>query len=165
MFSRHRSDPALIATSMKNLFEPTRAQELKQRIAQLRPDSERHWGKMTPAQALEHCARSMETALGDTVPPRMFIGRIVGGLVKNKVLANDEPIGRNSPTLKEFVVRDHPDMAAERARLSALIDRFTAGGAKACTTQPHSFFGPLTPDEWAILMYKHLDHHLRQFGA
>jgi hypothetical protein len=46
-----------------------------------------------------------------------------------------------------------------------LIDRFAAAGPQGCTTHPHAFFGSLTPDEWAILMYKHLDHHLRQFGA
>jgi transposase InsO family protein len=46
-----------------------------------------------------------------------------------------------------------------------VIDRFVAAGPKSCTTHPHSFFGPLTPEEWAILMYKHLDHHLRQFGV
>jgi hypothetical protein len=150
---------------MKNLFEPERAKELKQRIAQLRPESERQWGKMTPAQALAHCARAMEVALGDTAPSRILIGRLIGGFVKKSAIGNDDPIGRNSPTLKEFIVRDHPDIAAERARLSALIDRFAAGGARACTTHPHSFFGPMTPDEWAILMYKHVDHHLRQFGA
>ncbi len=53
----------------------------------------------------------------------------------------------------------------EQHRLSALIDRFAAAGPAGCTTHPHTFFGPLTPQEWAALMYKHLDHHLRQFGA
>jgi hypothetical protein len=85
--------------------------------------------------------------------------------VKHRALGNDDPIRRNSPTLEEFIVHDQPDIVAERARLSTLIDRFAAGGATACSTHPHSFFGPLTPDEWAILMYKHVDHHLRQFGA
>jgi hypothetical protein len=49
--------------------------------------------------------------------------------------------------------------------LYGVIDRFVAAGPKGCTTHPHSFFGPLTPQEWAILMYKHVDHHLRQFGV
>jgi hypothetical protein len=56
-------------------------------------------------------------------------------------------------------------MEAERSRLRGLIDRFAAAGPSGCTTHPHTFFGPLTPDEWAELMYKHVDHHLRQFGA
>jgi hypothetical protein len=49
--------------------------------------------------------------------------------------------------------------------LRGLIDRFVASGPAGCTNHPHSFFGRLTPEEWAILMYKHLDHHLRQFGV
>jgi hypothetical protein len=51
------------------------------------------------------------------------------------------------------------------SRRASLIDRFVSGGPSACTNHPHPFFGPLTPAEWAILMYKHLDHHLRQFGV
>jgi hypothetical protein len=150
---------------MKNLFEPTSAEEVKQRIARLRPDSERQWGKMSPGQALAHCSRAMETALGDTNLPRMFIGRIIGGPVKKLALGNDEPMKRNSPTSPAFVVRDQPDVTVESARLSALIDRFSRGGREKCTRHPHTFFGPMTPDEWAILMYKHVDHHLRQFGV
>jgi len=53
----------------------------------------------------------------------------------------------------------------ERGKLLGLIDRFAEGGAARCTTHPHAFFGKLTPGQWAELMYKHLDHHLRQFGA
>ncbi len=57
------------------------------------------------------------------------------------------------------------DLEAERRRLCGLIEGFVAAGPAGCTTHPHSFFGRLTPEEWAILQYKHLDHHLRQFGA
>jgi hypothetical protein len=64
-----------------------------------------------------------------------------------------------------MVVRNERDIEVERTRLSELIDRFVAGGPATCTTHPHSFFGRLTPEEWSMLMYKHLDHHLRQFGA
>ena len=150
---------------MKNLFEPARVEEVKQRIANLRPDSERQWGKMSPAQALEHCSRGMEMALGEKNLPRVFIGRILGPIVKSRVMANDEPIRRNAPTAKALVVLDECDLATERTRLCALIDRFAAAGPAGCTTHPHAFFGRLTPDEWAILSYKHLDHHLRQFGV
>jgi len=150
---------------MKNLFEAARVEEVKQRIAQMRPDSQRQWGKMNPAQALEHCSRGMEMALGDKNLPRAMVGRIMGWMVKPKVMANDEPLRRNSPTMKELVVQDEPDLGTERTRLCGLIDRFAAAGPAGCTTHPHAFFGRLTPDEWAILMYKHLDHHLRQFGV
>jgi Protein of unknown function (DUF1569) len=150
---------------MNNLFEAARVEEVKERMAQLRPDSERLWGKMNAAQALAHCSRAIEWAVGDRVPPRMLLGRIIGRMVKPMVLGNDEPMRRNSPTVKDLVVQDERDLGMERERLCGLIDRFAAAGPVGCTTHPHSFFGRLTPDEWATLMYKHLDHHLRQFGV
>jgi uncharacterized protein DUF1569 len=150
---------------MKHLFEAARVEEVKKRMAQLRPDSERQWGKMNAAQAVAHCSGGLELALGDSMPPRMFVGRIIGGMIKPKVMGNDEPMRRNSPTVKGLVIQDERDLGMERERLCRLIDRFAAAGPKGCTTHPHSFFGRLTPEEWAILMYKHLDHHLRQFGV
>ena len=63
------------------------------------------------------------------------------------------------------MVEDERDLGIEQKRLCGLIDRFVAAGPEGCTTHPHSFFGRLTPQEWAILMYKHVDHHLRQFGV
>jgi Protein of unknown function (DUF1569) len=80
-------------------------------------------------------------------------------------LRDDKPMMRNSPTSKELVIEDDHDFAIERARLGTLIGRFAAAGPAGCTSHPHAFFGPLTPEEWGILMYKHLDHHLRQFGV
>ena len=150
---------------MKNLFEAARANEVKERTAQLRADSERLWGKMNPAQALAHCSLGLEWAVGDRIPPRMLMGRIMGRMVKPMVFRNDEPMRRNSPTAKDLVVQDERDLETERKRLCGLIDRFATAGPKGCTRHPHSFFGRLTPQEWATLMYKHLDHHLRQFGV
>lgn len=150
---------------MKNLYQPQRVDEVKTRIAKLSPESERLWGRMTAAQAVAHCSASMEWAVGDTLPPRMFVGRMIGGLIKSKVLGDDEPMRRNSPTAKTLVITNECDLRAERQRLSGLIDRFAAAGPAGCTRHPHSFFGRLTPEQWATLMYKHLDHHLRQFGV
>jgi Protein of unknown function (DUF1569) len=150
---------------MKNLFEAARVEEVKERIARLKPDSDRQWGKMNAAQAVAHCSAGLEWAVGDRIPPRLLLGRILGLIVKPLALGNDEPMRRNSPTVKDLVVQDERDLGAERERLCGLIDRFAAAGPKGCTTHPHSFFGRLTPEEWATLMYKHLDHHLRQFGV
>src|SRR5262249_52736986 len=85
--------------------------------------------------------------------------------IKPKVVGNDEELRRNSGTMNELVVRGERNLDAERVRLCSLIDRFVSGGPSVCTTHPHPFLGPLTPGEWAVLMYKHLDHHLRQFGV
>jgi uncharacterized protein DUF1569 len=150
---------------MRNIFDPSASQEIKDRLSRLKPDSERQWGKMNPAQAVAHCCKGMEQALGDVLPPRLLIGRLIGGFIKSKAVGDDAPIRRNSPTVPGFEVLDPRDLAAERQRLNGLIDRVIEGGPGACTTHPHSFFGRMTPEQWGILIYKHLDHHLRQFGA
>ena len=150
---------------MKNLFEVTTVEEVKERMAVLRADSARQWGKMNAAQAVEHCSRGMELALGDRRPPRLLVGRILGPMVKAKAFVEAEPMRKNSPTVPGLAVTDVRDLDRERERLCGLIDRFAAGGPKVCTDHPHSFFGRLTPDEWSAWMYKHLDHHLRQFGV
>jgi hypothetical protein len=150
---------------MKTLFQPGAAAEMCSRIASMRADSPRQWGTMTPSQVLAHCSLGMEMATGDLKPKRMLIGRLLGGVVKGKVLRDDAPLRRNTPTAPELVVSDERDFAAERDRLDALVRRFVDGGPQRVTRHPHTFFGAMTPDEWALLMYKHLDHHLRQFGA
>jgi hypothetical protein len=150
---------------MKNLWQPDTVQELKTRLALLQPGTPRLWGKMTPGQAVAHCAIGMELALGDRRPPRMLLGRLIGGMIKSKAFQESEPMRRNSPTIPGFEVTDNRDLDHARDILCALIDRFAACGSAGCTTHPHSFFGYLTPDEWSLWMYKHIDHHLQQFGV
>lgn len=150
---------------MKSLFDPPVYEEVKARLSRLGLDSPRQWGTMSAAQALAHCAAGLETAVGDKPLPRVFIGRLLGPLVKRLALGSEKPMVRNSPTAPGLLVKDPRDLEAERRRLAALIERFVVGGAAGCTTHPHAFFGALTPDEWARLMYKHLDHHLRQFSV
>ena len=150
---------------VKNLFEVATVDELKGRMVLLKPESERVWGKMSPAQALAHCSAAMEMAMGTKKPPRLFIGRLVGRWAKKSMITNEKPMPRNVGTNKILVVSDERELGAERQRLNQLIDRFASGGPALCTSHPHFFFGPLTPVEWAALMYQHLDHHLRQFRA
>jgi Protein of unknown function (DUF1569) len=150
---------------MKSLYDAACVTDVKARLAHLQSESPRLWGKMDAPQAVAHCSMSMAWALGDSRPSRMFVGRILGAFVKPLVLRDDEPMRKNSPTSPELIIADPRELAKERDCLCRQIDRFAAGGPTVCTTNPHPFFGRLTPEEWAILMYKHLDHHLRQFGA
>jgi len=150
---------------MKTMFNAACVGELKQRLDGLSPGSSRHWGKMDLDQMLAHCSKALEMAAGELRPRRVFVGRIIGRLIKRVIVSNDKPMHRDSPTAKELLVTEEHNFAAEKERLSMLIDRFVAAGPSGCTSHPHAFFGPLNPDEWGILMYKHLDHHLRQFGA
>jgi Protein of unknown function (DUF1569) len=149
---------------MKNLFQPETVEEIKQRIEKLHPDSKRLWGKMEVAQMLAHCTAALEVAAGQKFPPRMFIGRILGPFIK-PVFTNEKPFKKNTPTDKSFLVIDQRNFEKEKSRLLELINQFSTGGPEKVTTHPHSFFGKLTPIEWGTGMYKHLDHHLRQFGV
>lgn len=150
---------------MKNLFDGTSAAELDARISRVQPEAQRQWGKMTAAQALAHCSNGLEMALGERRPSRLFIGRLIGSFVKRLALRDEAPFKRNSPTDPMLVISDARDLEVEKERLRGLVTRIATGGPAVMTTHPHSFFGRLTAQEWALLMYKHLDHHLRQFGA
>lgn len=150
---------------MKNLFEATVEEELNERMAKLNVGSKRQWGKMSPAQMLAHCSATMGMATGKITPPRILLGRLFGRLAKTSLIVNGAPMPRNSTTEKSCLVTDERDFEVEREKLHESVDRFAKAGPEACTKHPHFFFGPLTPQEWATLMYVHLDHHLRQFGV
>ena len=149
---------------MQNLHQPESAAAILGRIENLRPDASKQWGKMDIAQMMAHCSAALEVATDQKRIPRVFIGRILGPLFKPNYY-NDKPFSKGSPTAPDFVITDKRDFDKEKARLIALVKQFADGGEAKCTTQPHSFFGPLTAEEWGIGMYKHMDHHLRQFGA
>jgi len=150
---------------MKNLHDPSDVAELRERLARLPANATRQWGRMTPAQAMAHCASALEIALGDRQPKRMLIGRVIGRAIRPLALGDDKPMKQGAPTSPDLVVADDRDLETERQRLDRAIERFATAGPEGCTTHPHTFFGPLTSNEWAVLMYKHIDHHLRQFGA
>jgi hypothetical protein len=80
-------------------------------------------------------------------------------------MTNDKPFGRGNPTARELKVVDQRAFANEQERLKLRVREFHQGGESQCTTHPHPFFGPLTPLEWSTGMYKHVDHHLKQFGV
>ena len=153
---------------MNDLFDPAVRGDIKRRIMLLHQGSERRWGKMTMAQTLAHCTAGMEMAMGVISPKRAsFPGNVIGLLIKPLLLSDGKPMRRNSPSVPELLGADPArcEFERERLRLLATIDGFAAKGAPCCSAHPHPFFGFLKPQEWAILMYKHVDHHLRQFGV
>jgi hypothetical protein len=148
---------------MKNLFQPEAVQEVMARIERLTPSAPRQWGKMDVAQMMSHCSAAMEMASGKLVARRTLIGRIIGPRVR-PLLTDERPFPRNSPTAKELKV-GACDFTQERERLKQCVQQFHKGGETQCTKHPHPFFGPITPLEWSTGMYKHLHHHLKQFGV
>jgi len=149
---------------MKNLFEKETVDEVITRIDTLQPTTPRQWGKMDVAQMMAHCSITLDIASGTLNYPRIFIGRLVAPFLKS-IYTNDKPFAKNGPTGKELIVSGKRDFAREHEQLKVKIRQFHEGGVARCTRHPHPFFGPLTPQAWSRGMYKHLDHHLRQFNA
>jgi hypothetical protein len=113
---------------------------------------------------LAHCNRSLGTAMGEHFIKRVFAGFIIGPLLKKKVLG-DQPFAKSSPTDKSYIFPADLSFDEQKAKAIASIRKFYEGGPSQCTTHPHPFFGKFTADEWAVFEWKHLDHHLRQFGV
>ncbi len=149
---------------MKNLFNPTDAQEILMRIEKLTPQTQRLWGKMDVAQMLAHCSILLRIARGLDKPKRSVLGILLGWAVKDKFFGA-KPHPKNSPTGRNLIVADQKKFEEEKEKLINHIKEFAAGGPEACTKHPNPFFGKLTPEEWARGQYKHLDHHLQQFGV
>ena len=149
---------------MKTLFQKETVDEVIQRIDGMQAASVRQWGKMDAAQMLAHCSATMDMASGRMNPPRALIGRLIGSFVK-PIFLNEKPFSKNSPTDQRLVVSDARDFVREQEQLKSKVRQFQEAGEAGCTRHPHPFFGALTPEQWSRGMYKHLDHHLRQFGA
>lgn len=158
--------PVYHLLTMKNLYSPTDVAELLDRIQRLTPETHRLWGKMTVTQMLAHCQKSMETAMGKQVFKHLFLGKIIGTLMKPGILS-EKPFGKNAPTDKSYVFskNHHLIFEEEKEKLRQSILDFSDAGPAGCTTHPHPFFGHFTPEQWAVFQWKHLDHHFRQFGV
>lgn len=127
------------------------------------PDSEPLWGKMNVTQMLAHCSSFQDIATGDLTSARSWLGMVVGRFVK-PMFYNDKPLPQNMSTIPDIMITDERDFELERESLIQKIITFQHNGRDQWTAS-HPFFGKLSSDEWGKGIYKHLDHHLRQFGV
>ncbi|MEO7660175.1 MAG: DUF1569 domain-containing protein [Pyrinomonadaceae bacterium] len=148
---------------MKTIFATETHGELLGRLGKLTPDTERQWGKMLASQMMEHTARALDYATGRKPMKQMFLGKAIGWIFKGKFLG-EEPFAKNAPTGPMLIIKDEPDFEATRERLSELITAFHNLGESGTNGNIHGFFGKLTGKQWGETQYKHVDHHLRQFG-
>ena len=149
---------------MKSLFDKDTYSDIMQRINNLGPQTQRQWGKMDVAQMMAHCKEAFKVPLSDHKYPRIFLGILMGWVMKAK-LYNESPWGKNLPTAPTFLIKDQRDFNTEKKELTELITQFNAAGPDKVGNFPHPFFGKLTKEQWGKGMYKHLDHHLQQFGV
>ncbi|MBK9387611.1 MAG: DUF1569 domain-containing protein [Planctomycetes bacterium] len=149
---------------MPSLFSRPELDLLITRLERIPADQRPLWGKMNAAQMFAHCRAPLRVATGQQKLKRSLAGWLFGRLAKRYVLRSRE-FGRNLPTDPSFLFANANDAQKELAALIDELRRFHAGGVAGLTKDPHPFFGQLAPDEWDRLQWKHLDHHLRQFGV
>ncbi len=149
---------------MQNLFDNTTYNEVIDRLNALSPQSTAQWGKMNVAQMLAHCKEAFKVPLSEKKLPRMFMGILIGWMIKSK-LYNDDPWKQNLPTAPNFIIKNERDFQDEKRELINLVNKFYKAGPTGISKYPHPLFGKFTPEQWGKSMYKHIDHHLRQFGA
>lgn len=119
---------------------------------------------MNVAQMLSHLQVPMEVAVGRRKLKRTLIGMLFGKIAKKK-MAGAEPFSKNLPTDKNFLITDDKNFEAERDKVISLVKAFAEKGPAVLNGDPHPFFGKMSEGEWDTLSWKHLDHHLRQFGV
>lgn len=149
---------------VKSIFNPVHAAAITARIDQLKEDAAPEWGTMQVSQMLAHCSAFHDIPLGNTFPPRGLLGRLVGRFAK-PMFYNEKPLPHNMSTIPTIVVDDDRVFGTEKEKLKQQIITFQVNGRAQCSRHPHPFFGKLTAEQWGQGIYKHLDHHLQQFGV
>ncbi len=151
---------------IKDIFSGSVTNEVIARIQKLQKDSKPGWGKMNAAQMFAHC----NVAYSYTYHPEQFKAP---GTVKKfflrtflkKIVTGPKEYRKNSPTAPDFIIADERNLETERNKLIENIRKTQQLGRAHFEGKENFSFGKLTCDEWNHLFYKHLDHHLRQFGV
>jgi hypothetical protein len=147
---------------VKNLFDTAVKQEIITRINKLTPHSQRQWGKMDVAQMLAHVQLPIRIAYGTHQPKGSFLLRLIGPLFKSK-LWDKKPYKQGLPTDPTFIMTgSEKDFEKEKAGLLDLVTRFSEA---TIVGEKHPVFGKLTKENWSKATWKHIDHHLNQFGV
>lgn len=150
---------------MKNIFDPGVTKELIARINALEPTTTPIWGRMNVAQMLAHCNVTYELVFDNIHPkPNPIMRFFLKAFIKNMVV-NEKPYKHNSQTAPVFLIKGEKDFDTEKNRLISYINKTQELGEAYFENKESHSFGKLSIKEWNNMFYKHLDHHLMQFGV
>jgi len=147
---------------MKTIWDAAAQREMHDRIERLAWDRPAAWGSFTAPKMVCHLADSLKMALGD-LPVRRKNLPLRYPPIKQLVIYL-APFPKGAPTAPELLARQPKEWSADVGDLQALLDRVAAGGPSTLSIE-HPAFGHLSPRAWGVLIYRHMDHHLRQFGC
>ena len=134
-----------------------------ERINNLTPQTQALWGKMNVAQMMHHCQKSLHMADGRLQAKANPIIKFLFGKMAKKEMLTKPDIRKNLQTFKVMQIVDQKEFDKEKKALLEQLQEFKNKGA--LIEREHSLFGKLSAEEWNILLAKHLDHHLKQFGV
>lgn len=141
------------------------ADRVIERINKLIPDTPAQWGKMNAAQMLAHCNVTYEMVYDNKhAKPNFLLALMLKTFVKQPVV-NEAPYKRSTQTAPAFIISDSRNFEAEKKRLIDYITKTQQLGAIHFNNKQSLSFGALSNTEWNNMFYKHLDHHLSQFGV
>ena len=149
---------------MESLFDKQGNQNIVDRINQLTPITLSQWGKMTVSQMLEHCQQPIKVSFGTLELKPNLISFLFGKSAKKQMLTQPR-FKRSLPTVKQFKITHEPNFDEARKELIEMVSQYANLGHGAIKVTKHPFFGNMSMEEWDILQWKHLDHHLKQFGV
>ena len=147
---------------MKSIFTPDAHNEIMSRIEQLDDNAQPQWGKMTIGQMAHHCQYPLHIILDKedyNLRPNWLIN-----LFFKKSMYSDKPWRKNLPTVPRFKAAAPKSWVEEKPKLVSLLKELHTHKDRT-NWQPHPSFGDLTKDQWGKMQFKHLDHHLKQFGV
>lgn len=151
--------------ALPNIFTSEVSNTITQRINSLSASQKALWGTMSVGQMLAHCNVTYEMVFETKHPkPNFFIQLILKMFVKSKVVS-ETPYGQNGQTAPQFIIKETKDFNIEKERLIQYIQNVQQLGEQHFEGKESLSFGPLNKTEWNNMFYKHLDHHLRQFGV
>lgn len=131
------------------------------RLGRLQPDARAAWGRMTAPQMVAHLTESLRMADDEL---RIRLRPIPLRPLVRWLLLYVLPFPKGAPTAPELLARVPESWEADKARLRAMLAAVRAPQPGAKLAQ-HPLFGDMSARDWGVLIYKHMDHHLRQFGV
>jgi hypothetical protein len=147
----------------KTLADPAARAEVVRRLGTLTADAHARWGKMTVGRMVCHLADVYEAQYA--APTKVLPGKPPFRSFPLKHLALYVlPFPRGVKVPRHLFKTEPGPFAADLARVLRLTEEYPDRAGRH-GWHGHPYFGPLTGAEWGVFNHKHLDHHLRQFGA
>lgn len=148
-----------------SIFADGITDSLINRLNQLSADTLPKWGVMNAGQMVAHCNVAYDMETGAVPVNNNLLMRFMLKTFVKKSVVGEKPYPKNGRTAPVFIISDERNFDLEKEKLVNHIKRVAANGADYYEGKENVSFGPLTAHEWSTLYYKHLDHHLRQFGV